>query len=406
MQQRRTDANMPERRPVSKPTPASILNLVVFCTALGGMGLLAAFLPKPTYSELEKRDLAKMPQFTPQSYFSGKYTQELDAFYSDTFPFRLNLVSLGSALEQLRGFQVDDVKIHEVAPSSTPEVPASSTPEQPGGSSAPEQASSQPDEDAHAEQNGGVILYKDRAMSLFGGSQAMGKWYADVVNSFASTLPEVQVYDLVIPTAVEFYLPEKYQDTTAPQKPNIDYIYSQMDPKVKTVDAYSELEKHTEEYLYFRTDHHWTVTGAYYAYVAFCREAGFEPVPYEDFTWHRKEPFLGTLYAQTQYADLRNNPDYVDYPEISTPHQAYMYKRGQPFTPYASTIMADYASGANMYSVFLHGDQPLTEIQTEIKNGRKIVVVKESFGNAFAPFLANHFETVYVAVSYTHLPLK
>lgn len=55
--------------------------------------------------------------------------------------------------------------------------------------------------------------------------------------------------------------------------------------------------------------------------------------------------------------------------------------------PYASTIMADYASGVNMYSVFLHGDQPLTEIQTENKNGRKAVVVKESFGNAFSPFL-------------------
>ena len=77
---------------------------------------------------------------------------------------------------------------------------------------------------------------------------------------------------------------------------------------------------------------------------------------------------------------------------MATPHQAYMYKRGEPFTPYASTIMADYASGVNMYSVFLHGDQPLTEIQTENKNGRKAVVVKESFGNAFSPF----YETVYI----------
>ena len=65
-------------------------------------------------------------------------------------------------------------------------------------------------------------------------------------------------------------------------------------------------------------------------------------------------------------------------------------------TYYTSTIMADYAAGANMYSVFLHGDQPLTEIRTENKNGRKAVVVKESFGNAFAPFLTAHYETVYI----------
>ena len=246
------------------------------------------------------------------------------------------------------------------------------------------------------EKNGSVFIYKGQAMSMFGGSQSMGKWYADVVSSYASALPEVQVYDIVVPTSIEFYLPEKYKDISAPEKPNIDYIYSQMSDAVKTVDAYGEIAKHTDEYIYFRTDHHWTVTGAYYAYAAFCKEAGFTPTPYDSFEWNRKEPFYGTLYAQTQDSTLRENPDYVDYPTISTPHQAYMYRRGQPFTPYTSTIMADYAAGANMYSVFLHGDQPLTEIRTENKNGRKAVVVKESFGNAFAPFLTAHYETVYI----------
>ena len=130
--------------------------------------------------------------------------------------------------------------------------------------------------------------------------------------------------------------------------------------------------------------------------MAFCQAAGFEPKPYDSYEWNRKEPFYGTLYAQTQDSTLRANPDYVDYPTISAPHQAFMYKRGQPYTPYASTIMADYAQGANMYSVFLHGDQPLTEIRTENKNGRKAVVVKESFGNAFSPFLAEHYETLYI----------
>ena len=110
------------------------------------------------------------------------------------------------------------------------------------------------------EKNGSVFIYKGQAMSMFGGSQSMGKWYADVVSSYASALPEVQVYDIVVPTSIEFYLPEKYKDISAPEKPNIDYIYSQMSDAVRTVDAYGEIAKHTDEYIYFRTDHHWTVT--------------------------------------------------------------------------------------------------------------------------------------------------
>lgn len=376
-----------------RPTAASMLNIAAFCTALFAVGGLSIAMEKPTYSEQEKRDLAKMPELTLKGYRDGSLASGIDAFYSDTFPFRDALISLGSTLEEMRGLRLDDAKIHETAPStSEPEVPT-----EPGsGTETENSSSSKAEETAVGEQNGSVFIYKGMAMSMFGGSQSMGKWYADVINSYAAALPDVQVYDIVVPTSIEFYLPEKYQDISAPEKPNIDYIYSQMSDAVKTVDAYGEIAQHTDEYIYFRTDHHWTVTGAYYAYVAFCKEAGFTPTPYDSFEWNRKEPFYGTLYSQTQDSTLRENPDYVDYPTISTPHQAYMYKRGEPFTPYASTIMADYASGVNMYSVFLHGDQPLTEIQTENKNGRKAVVVKESFGNAFSPFLVAHYETVYI----------
>ncbi len=384
---------MPNERNNKRPTASSILNIVTFCTALLAVGGLSIFMEKPTYSEQEKRDLAKFPKPTVKGYWDGTLASGIDAFYSDTFPFRDALIALGSTMEEMRGLRLDNAKIHETVPStSEPEVPV-----EPGSGAENETSSSStPQETAVGEKNGSVFIYKGQAMSMFGGSQSMGKWYADVVSSYASALPEVQVYDIVVPTSIEFYLPEKYKDISAPEKPNIDYIYSQMSDAVKTVDAYGEIAKHTDEYIYFRTDHHWTVTGAYYAYAAFCKEAGFTPTPYDSFEWNRKEPFYGTLYAQTQDSTLRENPDYVDYPTISTPHQAYMYRRGQPFTPYTSTIMADYAAGANMYSVFLHGDQPLTEIRTENKNGRKAVVVKESFGNAFAPFLTAHYETVYI----------
>lgn len=111
-------------------------------------------------------------------------------------------------------------------------------------------------------------------MSLYGGDPASGKWYAQVLNSYHEELPDVQIYNMIIPTAIEFYVPDKYRDLTQSQKAMIDLVYGTLDPSIKKVDAYSELAAHTDEYIYFRTDHHWTGLGAYYAYRAFCGRRG------------------------------------------------------------------------------------------------------------------------------------
>ena len=196
-----------------RPTAASMLNIAAFCTALFAVGGLSIAMEKPTYSEQEKRDLAKMPELTLKGYWDGSLASGIDAFYSDTFPFRDALISLGSTLEEMRGLRLDDAKIHETAPStSEPEVPT-----EPGsGTETENSSSSKAEETAVGEQNGSVFIYKGMAMSMFGGSQSMGKWYADVINSYAAALPDVQVYDIVVPTSIEFYLPEKYQDISAP----------------------------------------------------------------------------------------------------------------------------------------------------------------------------------------------
>ncbi len=378
----------------------ALANIYIFVAVLAIVGVLSFLLEKPTYSEYEKRELAEAPSFSLASFFQGSYAAQADAHYADTFPFRDFFVQLGSVIEEKRGFRFDDdVRLHEVPSTPEPQPPVSE-PMIPGDSqesSSSDSSSSQTVEDtATIEQNGSVFIYKGMGLSLFGGSNATGKWYADTVNLYAQALEGVQVYDLIIPTHIEFALPEKYQSLSDPQKPNIDYIYSCLDPSILTVDAYSKLQEHSDEYLYFNTDHHWTGRGAYYAYQAFAETAGFEPVPYEDIQWKRIDNFLGTLYTQTQDSQLREKGDYVEYPVITTPHQSYMYLKDQPYTPYASTVFAEYATGVNSYSVFLHGDQPLTKIETDLKNGRKIMVIKESFGNAFAPFLINHYETVYV----------
>ena len=409
---------------------AHCINVGVFLVVIAIMGLAAVFLPKPTVSEYEKRELEKFPNFSIESLFSGEYTEKLDLFFADTFPAREKFVELAAGVEEARGVRIDDVKIHEaVTPTPSvqpeppkeeivlekpmettqqPEKPSEETPVVAPGEEEKEKAKEEETppvaetDEVEGEQRGSVFIYKDMALPMFGGNKYACDRYAAALAKYQDALGDsVQIYNLVIPSSIEFYLPKKYKDKgiTADEKENIDYIYAQMNPGIKTVDAYSSMmeAKENGEYIYFRTDHHWTVRGAYAAYEAFCKEAGFEPIPLESMEKHVIENFVGTLYGQTQDTVLRDNPDYVEYfvPPMET--ETYRYIKNQPYTPYASTIFADYATGGgNTYSVFLHGDLPLTHIKTKANTGRKIVVVKESFGNAFSPFMVSHYDEVFI----------
>ena len=90
-----------------------LVNVSVVIMLLVLVGILAVVLPKPTVSEVEKRELAAKPQWSLRSWFSGEYAEQYDAYYADTFPQREQLVSLASKLEQMQGVHPDDVRIQK-----------------------------------------------------------------------------------------------------------------------------------------------------------------------------------------------------------------------------------------------------------------------------------------------------
>lgn len=387
----------------------SSLNILFLIGMIIALFLGALFLPKPTKSEIEKRDLAQRPSFSLQSLLSGNLSHEIELYFSDTFPFREWFVSLSSVINESKGIRVDDVRV--VAPSNDTEMIAaepivSEQMASPNPVSQDQQAAissldktQQPspvDENAEGIVSNGTFICQGRAMSLYGGSHESARRYASVLNQYAAMLSDVQIYNMIVPTAVEFYLPQKYQSMSQSQKEVIDLIYGLLDPSIKKVNAYDVLAAHTNEYLYFRTDHHWTGQGAYYAYTAFCKEAGFSPLSMDQFETRRLDNFIGTLYAQAPDRTLLQEPDYVDYYIFDQPYTAVRYDRGNPYKPIPHNLWGEYAKSPNSYSVFLQGDFPLIQVDTGIHNGRKIMVVKESYGNAFAPFLINHYEKVYI----------
>lgn len=252
--------------------------------------------------------------------------------------------------------------------------------------------------DEIAEKSGSIVTLGDMALEIFGGSKEESEKYINTISKHAKNLGnDVQVYNMVVPTHVEFALPSKYKDMSNSEKESIDNIYKGMDKNVKTIDAYSELEKHKDEYIYFNTDHHWTSLGAYYAYTAFAKEAGFTPINLKEYEKFKVGGFLGTLYTQTKDNKLKNNPDTVDYYKIPYDYQVYRYEENDMDNPLKSSLYADYAEGVNAYSVFLHGDFPEIKIENKnAKSDKKIVVVKESYGNAFVPFLVPDYKEVIV----------
>ncbi len=245
-----------------------------------------------------------------------------------------------------------------------------------------------------------IYIIGDTAFEYFRGSEKSSSDYINVVNTYAKYIPEnVNIYTLVIPTHPEFGLTGADRKVSNDQKPVIEHIGNSLDARVKFVNPYARLADGYKkgEYLYFRTDHHWTVRGAYKAYLEFCAVSGIQPIPEENYEKGRVEPFLGTFYgASGREQALGKNPDFVEYFMIDIPCTVTRYDKSNNATVgklYYKSVRGE----SNAYLAFMGGDFPYINIKTENTNGRKLMIFKESFGNPLIGLLVPHFEEVHVA---------
>lgn len=234
-------------------------------------------------------------------------------------------------------------------------------------------------------------------ISLYGGGD--GANYATYLNEFKELVgSSVNVFNMVVPTAGAYYLPAGYEDYNASHRDSINSIANKL-VNVINVDGYAALEAHTSEYIYTRTDHHWEPLGAYYAAQAFCDIAQTPVKELSTYTTETIDGFVGTMYAFTDYNErIKNDPDTFTYYIPSTEYTATYYttdfKVDEQFSQFHSIFVDQPASGA--YSTFMGGDQKIVKIETANKNGRKLCIFKDSYGNAEVPFYIDSFEEIYV----------
>ena len=254
---------------------------------------------------------------------------------------------------------------------------------------------------------GGLLVVEDSAYEYYNFVTDLAKEYITaVVNAGSKLAGKATVYDMVIPTSIDIMLPESYIEknslNTSDQKKAIDeYILPSItaqDPNIKTVSIFDTLKAHANEYLYFRTDHHWTQLGAYYGYVEFCKARGFEPVALDQFDRADYAGYLGSFYTATNSAALAANPDTVEaYIPRADVNLSFTQTDGQTVESWPLIADGEQYDTTSKYIAYCAGDQPYEEIvNNDMAEGPSIVVVKESFGNCFLPFLVNHYKTVYV----------
>ena len=246
----------------------------------------------------------------------------------------------------------------------------------------------------------GVAVVGNSAYELFTYRESSAKAYAKAVNALAKDLDgKAEVYDMVIPLSSGITFPdnlvEKIDSTN--QRDAMLSIMGMMNSQVKSVDIYDALMKHRKEYIYFRTDHHWTALGAYYAYTALCEEMGIEPEKLEEYETREFEGFVGSFYNDTKNESLKKHPDVIT--AYLPKSEAKMHVTPAKGKDYDWDIIYDVSAyGASLkYSTFIASDNPFTEITNQtLTDESACIVVKESFGNAFVPFLVDHYQHVYV----------
>lgn len=380
-------------------------------------GVAFWLMPKQTVSNDENRELKALPVADEQTVLSGKFSKEFEEYYNDHFPLRDEWIAFANDIKALKGVQNDEFRVITAPPPAPkPSKDESKTPPTSDNSAiAHAQATpNQNPQEVSAEEVDidqeefskvrGVVVVNGRVVQNFGGSKATISPYATMLGKYRQKLdPSVKMYVMMIPAGSDFYMPKQVHKGVLKEKENIALLNSLLDPTIIPVPAYEEMLPHKDEYIMYRTDHHWTGLGAYYAYRAMAKTAGFVPVELSQMTHAKHEKtFMGSLYKYTRDEGLKKNPDIVEYQKIPTADTTKVYvntaKSGHTD---ATTPWVLYYEKTNNYGLFLGGDYPLVKITTQNQSGRKILLIKDSFGNALAPFLASHFDEVFV-IDYRH----
>ena len=396
--------------------------VIPILVALAVLTVVSFIIPlRPTRSQSEKRNLAEFPEFSVDALVSGDYFDDITLWFSDTFPGREIWLEVATMTSSFHGYSEITIQGDLPVPETVPEVPEVYIPPEttaPPVSAETEDIPEEPQSEETVPEEtewGGVdagaveIMFTEAAIQIGdavytaqGFSQVESNNYIEVVNKFYDAVADqgIRVINACPPTAIGIMIEEEYleQLRCVSQTKILNYIHSGLNENIVKVDTVSALIEHNDEYIYFRTDHHWTALGAYYAYEAVCEALDMEPAKLEDFETIDCGVFHGSLSGKARQAYKLTWDNVIAYvPPGEIVHSVY---GGEGFG-YERQIITDTSSWEEnaKYSAFGTDYHMTHSYNKELPEGKNVLVIKDSFGNCFVPFLTQNYQNVY-AVDY------
>lgn len=323
--------------------------------------------PDRIYSPQERRMLSKRPKLTEQRVFKGKFQQDYETYLSEQFPGRAYWVSLETKLTRLLG-----------------------------------------EKDAKGVYFGsdGYLLEQYREQDF---DWDKVEEYLGYTADFLEAYPQAKVMFVPAKSSVLAKKLPLFAQESGEER--FFKMVSEKDFGSRQIVVADALKAHDLEYIYYRTDHHWTTLGAYYAYEKWAQEMGITALSKEDFNIRDvSHTFLGTTYAKVRTggeADTISLYEAKDAPEYEIDYNLGEFQSG-------SFYDESKLEGDDPYSVFFGGNQALVDIraaaedgQEEDESGKTLMIIKDSFGNCFAPLAANHYKrTIVVDLRYVNISVS
>ncbi len=294
----------------------------------------------------------------------------------------------------------EEISVQESVPEISAEesVPEESKPE----TSVPETSEPEPEtsQPSYVEignaiyLDGGFVLYNGAAYTQSFFSTTQAPKYAAVYDKYAELFPETRINVVIAPLATIIITDPDVNSRISSQSQILDKMEAAItNESIYFVNLKNVYADHLDEYLYFRSDHHWTQRGAYYAYAEFVRSVGFEPTPIEEFdVTVIREKYIGSMYGYTNDERVKNYVDTIE---------AYMPRKACTMTIYGGFGVSTYntciVTSIKGYPAFIGGDHPYMVINVpENDQDKCIMVIKDSYANAFIPFLTEHYGNIVV----------
>lgn len=304
------------------------------------------------FSENENRYLAGKPELSADGVISGNFMKDVENYINDQFVFRDRLIGMKTEAQLLLGrTEINGVYIGRE----------------------------------------GYLIERWQEQEV---DRELMEQNVDDLNSFAERHRDLKISTLIAPTSgliMKSKLPA--YATEFDQKKALALIGAGLDERIHFIDVTDQLLNHADEYIYYKTDHHWTSLGAFYAFQRWCGEQGQTAAASDYAVTTVTDSFRGTLYSKVLASHAAFDSISM-FEDKGQPGSKVFYNFGK--TESDSIYDMKRLDEKDKYQFFLGGNHPELSIRTGNQNGKHLLVIKDSYANAFIPFLVRDYETVHV----------